>query len=432
MKTLNRETFLEHVRKSRIPSVDKLDDWLAENPSTDPAELASAMVRDGLLTRWQAKYLLSGRHVLMIDNCQLLERIQRDAWGDLFLAEQRQLSRIVQIRFLPASISQDETVRNRFLDRVRKTAELDHPNIVHVMDVDHHKGRFFLVTEHVDASAAAEYSFDGAALAKLVTQAIDALSFIHDAGVEHGAIDESALLITRDGELKLNNLVTLASEPETPGRGPENDFRMLVETAIRIGQKIKDDPTASAVVESLQSFLKGEIDVQGLREATRRLASEQPTPLDELNLAPVFDRPPVTQQKSLAGLPLEKKQPVAPPPRPKTKQAPGFLKRINPVALVTGIVVVSLVLLGFTIYAATTYLSPGVARNKDSAVGEEKPRAAAVRPKPPQPELMGGRLDNLDPDQPIQERVERIPAKPADESLTPPANPEELAASQTG
>lgn len=430
MKNLTRETFLDHVRKSQIPSVERLDEWLAQNAATDPAQLASAMVRDGLLTRWQAKYLLSGRHVLMIDNYQLLERIRRDEWGDLFLAEQCQLSRKVQVRFLPASISQDEAVRNRFLERVRKTAQLDHPNIVHVMDVDQHKGRFFLVTEHVDATAAGEYSFDGAALARLVAQAIDALRFIHNAGIHHGAVDENSLLITRDGELKLNHLVTLTPTADDSSGETADDYKMLAATAIRIGRQIEDDPSAVAVVNWLQKYLDGEIDVATLRDEMNRMATASQQATDELVLEPVFDRPPEAQRPSPAGSPSGKNRDKTEPMRPAPKKLPGVVKRVNPIALVTGIVVVSLILLAFTIYAATTFLSPQVAQDADANPNKEKPRAASVRPKPPKPELMGGKLDDLDPNQPIQELVDKIPAKPAEDMPIPPADPQ-AAAPQT-
>ena len=118
MSTINKDDFLAALRKSNVLSPEVLQAWLDKNPTNDGQQTALHLSKAGLITRWQAKYLMSGRHLLKIGNYVLLERISQDELGDLFIANHESLDRKVLIQFLPTELNADKAKVDCFLQRV--------------------------------------------------------------------------------------------------------------------------------------------------------------------------------------------------------------------------------------------------------------------------------------------------------------------------
>src|SRR2546421_9911107 len=96
-------------QKSGILDRKELDDYLQRlrsGPSvpTGPQDLAAAMVRDGLLTRFQADQLLQGkwRNFLIGGKYKLLDRIGEGGRGAVFLCEDLRPQRRVAGKVLPS------------------------------------------------------------------------------------------------------------------------------------------------------------------------------------------------------------------------------------------------------------------------------------------------------------------------------------------
>lgn len=117
MTKISKSDFLACVKKSRVIEDDRLEQLLSEIDSDDPAELATKMVRDQLLTRWQAKYLMAGRSRLDIGSYRLLERITRDELGDRFLATHKQLGRKSTFKYCLRTFPRTKIVANHFFKR---------------------------------------------------------------------------------------------------------------------------------------------------------------------------------------------------------------------------------------------------------------------------------------------------------------------------
>src|ERR1022692_3683642 len=76
-----------------------------------PELVAELMIRGGLLTTFQARHMLAGRHRgLLLGQYKLLEQIGKGGTGVVFLAEHRQLRRRAAIKVLPTDRSSKETV----------------------------------------------------------------------------------------------------------------------------------------------------------------------------------------------------------------------------------------------------------------------------------------------------------------------------------
>ena len=106
MSVSNSASFLDLLRKSEVIDADTLERMEPElADEAEPMAMASRLVRDGWLTNWQAKFLLSGRHRLRVGKYFLLDRIAQDRLGDRFLGVHHHLDRKVDLQILPAGLS---------------------------------------------------------------------------------------------------------------------------------------------------------------------------------------------------------------------------------------------------------------------------------------------------------------------------------------
>jgi hypothetical protein len=230
--TVTKSEFLETVKKSQLLSPDQLQRWL-DNEASDGVQTAMQMVREQVLTEWQAKYLLTGRYQLELGNYRLMDRIQRDELGDQFSALHKQLSRKVDIQVLSASIANDASRVKSFINRVSRTSILDHPHLSHVYDIDQVGGRYYLVTEHVGGKKLAELAPEELSthdLARWLLQALNGLEHAHGNGTVHGDLSLRDIAIDPEQGVKILNLATteLRNSGNRNGKAtPQEDLRAL-------------------------------------------------------------------------------------------------------------------------------------------------------------------------------------------------------------
>ena len=65
---------------------------------------------------------------------------------DVYIGIHRDLNREIMIRILPSSMTSDPETANRFIQGVRLTASLQHPNILPAYDAGDEDGNFFFIT----------------------------------------------------------------------------------------------------------------------------------------------------------------------------------------------------------------------------------------------------------------------------------------------
>ena len=103
----SKTEFISNLKKSGAIDADRLTEWLDVTKAETASKLAKYLVRDELLTKWQAKYLLSGRSRLEIASYKLLERTARDKLGDRFLAVHTSLNRKVDLQVFSSELTKD-------------------------------------------------------------------------------------------------------------------------------------------------------------------------------------------------------------------------------------------------------------------------------------------------------------------------------------
>src|SRR5436190_3256997 len=191
------DDFLDVGAKSGVLEKKVTDSYVAKLraaaavPNT-PKQLAQFMVRDGLLTTFQAGQLLQGkwRRFIINGKYKLLERLGSGGMGSVFLCLHMNMRRRVAIKVLPTALADDPASLERFNREARAVAALDHPNIVRAYDIDHEDKMHFLVMEYVDGSSLHYIVHKNGPLgvaraSHYITQAAEGLQHAHEAGLVH-------------------------------------------------------------------------------------------------------------------------------------------------------------------------------------------------------------------------------------------------------
>jgi serine/threonine protein kinase len=210
------EPFLELVRKSQVIEPNRLTAYLdqlraADEMPSDPARLAELMVRDGLLTKFQAEFLQAGKwRGFHLGKYKLLEKIGSGGMGTVYLAEHKFMKRRVAIKVLPKSKANDSSSKERFYREARAIAALDHPNIVRAYDIDHDPTQdvHFLVMEFVDGGSLqdivrAHGPMSVERATNYMAQSALGLQHAHELGLVHRDIKPGNVLIDRTGCIKV-------------------------------------------------------------------------------------------------------------------------------------------------------------------------------------------------------------------------------------
>ncbi|MBA2224913.1 serine/threonine protein kinase [Thermogemmata fonticola] len=211
--------FLDLLRRSQLVPEVRLDEVLQRHRQngTLPQQLdplANLLIREGLLTYFQAKQLKLGRYkrFTIAGKYKLLELIGVGGMGAVYLCEHMLMRRLVALKVLPIEKLSDPSHEERFYREARAVAALDHPNIVRAYDIDKFEQLHFLVMEYVDGTSLQEIVaryvlekrlFDPLRAAHYIAQAALGLQHGHELGMVHRDIKPGNLLLDRHGCIKV-------------------------------------------------------------------------------------------------------------------------------------------------------------------------------------------------------------------------------------
>jgi eukaryotic-like serine/threonine-protein kinase len=142
-----------------------------------------------------------------ISHYKIIEKIGQGGMGIVVLAHDTLLDRKVAIKFLPDSLSQDETARKRFVREARSAAAIDHPFICAIHEVGEAEGKGFIVMEYLEGQTLRDRLAQGLIPLKQAMQwaveIAEALAEAHEKGIIHRDIKPANIMLKRTGHVKV-------------------------------------------------------------------------------------------------------------------------------------------------------------------------------------------------------------------------------------
>jgi serine/threonine-protein kinase len=198
---MDRDTFFRHLRRSRLLSDREVEQASRLTDSDRPRAIARALVKQGVLTRFQAGRLLAGRPArLHLGQYRLLDHLGRGATGRVFKAVHSTMERVVAIKVILPGLLRDPAAVELFDREVRAAAQLHHPHIVTAYDANEIKGVRFLVMEYVAGPSLQGFVKGRGPLpvelaCELLRQAALALQYAHERGMVHRDIKPANIIL---------------------------------------------------------------------------------------------------------------------------------------------------------------------------------------------------------------------------------------------
>ena len=234
------DQFVSNLEKSGLVtprSLDRARAQILDGPESDAAvRLARILVRDGSLTSYQARKVLSGAtRGFFLGDYRILRSLGEGGMGKVYLAANQKDGLRVAIKVLPPSKAADG---GQALARFRREMELSrrvtHPNLARTIDVGHAGGAHFMVLEYVPGESLYQLVKHprGGPLrvpdaARYFLKVLDGLEAAHNVGLIHRDIKPSNLMVTPEGDARVLDLGL--------ARGIEDDERPLTRPNVIIG-----------------------------------------------------------------------------------------------------------------------------------------------------------------------------------------------------
>lgn len=215
--------------------------------------------------------------------------------GIVFKAFDPSLQRVVAVKSLHVNVPPDVRGARAFAARLAEQAQaiarVNHPGIVSVHQVDEADGRAFIAMEHVAGLNLAQWLSvtplpPQAALLQVMDQLLDALECAHHAGVRHGDLKLSNVIVTSAGLVKLTDFGLARAEGRSgtlAGVAPEYQTGRLIDHrvdiyaagAILYRMLVGRDPYSNALADTAADALGGLLRL--------------PSTIAEAQRPPVFD-----------------------------------------------------------------------------------------------------------------------------------------------
>lgn len=146
---------------------------------------------------------------VVADKYVLKKHLGSGGMGKVYLAIHRFLKKDFAIKFLNPFLLDNDEIRLKFIEETRIGADLKHPNIAEVFDIDIREGDCFLVMEYIEgedlSSLMERQRFKEEVVIHIAIQILDALNYAHSRGIVHRDIKPSNIMLTRSGKAYLTD-----------------------------------------------------------------------------------------------------------------------------------------------------------------------------------------------------------------------------------
>jgi len=235
--------------------------------------------------------------IRQVGRYEIRERLGRGGMATVFKAHDPQIGRDVAIKFLHASLCEDDEYRSRFLREARAAGGLSHPNIVTVHDVGEIEGRPYMAMELLAGDSLSDLMVSGQLLPLrevviIGIQLARALDYAHARGIVHRDIKPGNIMRLKGTQTIKVTDFGIAHMDVPAGTGGEHRTRVgdilgtpqYMSPEQTQGEKIdgRSDLFSAGIV--LYQLLTGQRPFQGdsLVTLALKIAKEDPPPMEKL------------------------------------------------------------------------------------------------------------------------------------------------------
>jgi serine/threonine-protein kinase len=153
---------------------------------------------------------MSEENVVLNGRYELIERIGSGGMSVVYKAKDRSLGRIVAVKVMHESFTNDKGFLKRFQQEAHSAANLAHPNIVTVHDIGQDEYKHYIVMEYVEGQTLKNIirSYNGEPMPMsraldLMIQVCNGIGYAHRANLVHCDVKPQNVIVTVDEQVKV-------------------------------------------------------------------------------------------------------------------------------------------------------------------------------------------------------------------------------------
>ncbi|MFN3151573.1 serine/threonine protein kinase [Bremerella sp.] len=228
---------------------------------------------------------------------QIVKRLGIGGMGSVYLAEDTQLARQVAIKLPQIDTRSDPQWVTRFYREAKAAANLNHPHVCAVYDIDKLEGVHFLSMEYVPGDSLANLfkagkSFTNREAAQLILKIASALVVCHEQGIIHRDLKPANLMIKPDGSTVITDFgLVQISRTDSDESQITQHGQILGSPSYMSPEQVQANPEDIGPATDIYSLgvilyelLTGQRPFQGAPSAVfAQILSTQPPPITQLN-----------------------------------------------------------------------------------------------------------------------------------------------------
>jgi eukaryotic-like serine/threonine-protein kinase len=165
---------------------------------------------------------------------EIVSFISRGGMGEVYLAQDRRLSRRVALKLLPAAFTKDNERLRRFEQEARAASALNHPNIITIYEILKTDSNHVIATEFVEGETLRQrLSYSTLTVSEslnIAIQVADALAAAHKVGIIHRDIKPENIMLRPDGYVKVLDFGLAKLAEQSPSVSTEEALTKQVRT----------------------------------------------------------------------------------------------------------------------------------------------------------------------------------------------------------
>jgi serine/threonine protein kinase/Tfp pilus assembly protein PilF len=222
-----------------------------------------------------------------ISHYEILEKIGEGGMGVVYKARDTKLDRVVALKFLHSDLTDDPDAKDRLVQEARAAAQLDHPNICTVHEIDDSNEHTFISMSYIEGQNLDDLIACGSlpvdAALDIALQVAEGLKEAHEKGIIHRDIKSANIMVTNSGQVKIMDfgLVKYAGRKRLTKTGTRLGTVSYMSPEQACGEEVDHRSDIWSFGVMFYEMLTGQLPFSGELERTvmASIVNEEPVPL---------------------------------------------------------------------------------------------------------------------------------------------------------